>query len=266
VVDKNGKEYWLDATGNSCPLGEESSSIEGMTALVIDRTGKSFFKKVPNSSNRENKLVRNLQIQLKNDNRIEGKASLVFYGNYNLSIRSLLKDESSTKINSVIQKYVKANSPNLEINNIVCDDLARIVDTFKISFDFKKDHLGTLSNNLLIFKPHFFTLKSELSKYSLEKRTYDIELNEPFRIIDNVQLTFDPGKYLIESLGDNIFENNKVGRFYLKNKKADDNTIKFFREYVINNKIIHVSKYNSFKKIHEIIARGNEENVLLRIQ
>ncbi len=266
VIDKNGKEYWLDATGNSCPLGEVSSSIEGMTALVIDRTGKSFFKKVPNSNSSDNKLVRNIQIQLKNDNQIKGSATLVFYGNYNLSIRSLLKNESSTKINSVIEKYVKANSPNLEISNIECDDLTNIVDTFKISFDFYKDHLGALSKNLLIFKPHIFTLKSELSKYSKAKRVYEIELNEPFRVIDKVQLIFDPEKYSIESLGNNIFENNKVGRFYLKNKEVADNKISFFREYVINKKIIPVSKYEDFKKIHKAIARGNEETIMLKIQ
>ena len=266
VVDKNGKEYWLDATGNSCPLGEISSGIEGMTALVIDKTGKSFFKKIPNSSSKDNRLIRDVQIKLNNDSSISGKASITFYGNYNLSIRSLLKNESENKINSVIKKYVKANSPNLEIKNIKCDKLSDILDSLSFTFDFTSDHLGSLSNNLLIFNPHIFILKSELSKYSLEKRIYNIKLNEPFRIIDNVKLFFDPSRYTVESLGNNSFESNVVGRYYIKNKSTKNDEINVFREYVINKKIITPVNYNKLLSIHKAIAKGNEESLVLKIK
>ncbi len=264
VVDKNGKEYWLDGTGNSCPLGEVSSAIEGMTALVIKNNGKSFFKKVPNSSSSDNKLVRKISVNYKDDNSITGNATLTFYGNYNLSIRSLLKNESQSKIDNVIEKYVKTNAPNLELQNINFDDLTNIQDTFNISFDFNSDYLGTQTGTMLVFKPHIFELKSELGKYSSKERNYNIQLREPFKIIDNVEFTFNPLKYSIESIGNNVFKNNKVGRFYSKNKKTENGKIKCFREYVINNKIITPKHYKEFKQIHKTIARGNEEMIVLK--
>lgn len=266
VRDRNGKEYWLDATGNSCPLGETSSGIEGMTALVLKNTGKSFFKKVNESRSQENKIIRNTQIELVNNSKVIGNASLVFHGNYNLFIRSLLKDESQTKMNSIIEKYVKSSSPNLELENIKYDDLSKIRNEFQISFDFKIDQLGTTSNGFLMFKPHLFTLESKLSKYSKKEREYDIELSEPFKIIDNVNLSIVPENFAIESLGNNIFENNKVGRFYLKNEKINDEHIRFSREYTINKKLIPKSRYDNFKKIHKAIAKGNEETVLFKIR
>ncbi|MEJ2545341.1 MAG: DUF3857 domain-containing protein [Calditrichaceae bacterium] len=102
----DGKEYWLDATGNSCNLGETYPMIEGTKPLVLYNDGRSEFKKIPASKSHENLIFRNLKVNVDSSGNFTGNADILFKGNYNLIVRSGLRSLSKSEMEKAIQKYV----------------------------------------------------------------------------------------------------------------------------------------------------------------
>lgn len=110
VKTTDGKEFWLDATGSSCPIGEVYSSIEGVEALVIFEDGKSKFIKLPASKCEDNKLERLIKIQINENGDLSGIARILFTGNENISFRGRFKDASKKDMNDVVEHWLNANT------------------------------------------------------------------------------------------------------------------------------------------------------------
>lgn len=264
VKSDNGKEYWLDATGSSCPLGEVYGSIEGVKALVIYNDGKSEFKQIPSSKYRDNSLIRTVDITINDDGSISGKAELEFKGNRNLSFRSIFRNASTTDMHKAIESYVNANTANIHIQKLEYDDPSVIADTFNLKFEFTREKFGSAAGQLLIFKPGIFTLADELDRYRDEDRNYPLMFDSPYLISDVVNIYYDPEKFEIESKGNRYVKNEKFAVFTVTPSMSEEGTIHYKRDYVLSNTSIPANKYRSFRDIQKEIALANDDNIVLK--
>lgn len=264
VRDKSGKEYWLDATGSSCPLGEIYSGIEGVSALVIYFDGTSEFKKIPKSVSTENAMTRRVKLYIADDGAVKGEATLTFTGNENLDFRSSFKDASKGDMRKFIESYVNSNTPDLKIDSLNYDDPSKIENSFHINLWFKKERLGSLAGNLLIFKPAIFTLSSVLDRFRDEVRKFPIVFYDPYKTIDIVEINFDEKQFSIESVGRAITENPSFASFNARAFSDSPGKIIFKRDYIIKKEQILPADYQSWRNIHKAIAAANEENIVLK--
>jgi transglutaminase-like putative cysteine protease len=264
VKDHSGKEYWLDATGSNCPLGEVYPSLEGVSALVIYRGGKSAFKKIPASKNKQNQLSRYLTLQINDDCSVNGHVKLKFTGNENLSIRSSLKDASKKDMQEIIERYVNANTPDLDIDSLTYDDPSQIEETFHIEFDFYRKQIGSRSGMLLIFKPGIFIIDSELDRFRDEKRKFPIQYMAPHKVKDVVEISYNSKKFEVETVGKSIREEYNIGAFSARSLHNTEGKIIFKRDFSIDKAKITPSNYQNFRNIHKAIAAANDQNIVLR--
>lgn len=264
VKDNSGTEYWLDATGSSCPLNEIYSSIEGVDALVIKDDGTSFFKQMPASKCSDNLVSRNIAMTIGENGSVSGHATLFLKGNENLSFRSSLKDATEKDMRRVMESYVNSNTPGIKITNLQYDDPGTIADTIKIDFDFEHQNYGTMTSDLVILNPFLFTNEIELDRYRDEERVFPIIFNAPTQVDDIVEISFDNDMYRFESTDGNFVKRYQFGSVHCSTKNTDDNLLKFTRKKKFTKTKIRPELYQDFRDYLKDINKVNRINLVLK--
>lgn len=263
VKSKDGKVYWLDSTGSSCPLGEVYSSLEGALALVLRDDGSSFFTKIPLSKSKENCLSRNVNINIAEDGNAKGHVSLIFTGNENISIRSKLKDGSENDMKKSILRYANANTPGLEIDNLVYDNPHDISNKFRLEFDFEKSQLANDIGGMLIMKPDIFVIESYLHVYSSEEREFDIRYNSPWEVIDKIEIRFNHNVLAVKAIPKRTTCKYSFGKLVSFATSLEDGVIDYQRRFKITSTSISSSQYNDFRELLKRTAAVSGENIVL---
>ncbi len=264
VKTSSGKEYWLDATGSNCPLGEIYPSLEGQYALIILENGKSSIEKIPASRCTDNTIKRYVTLQLEPDGRLSGHAKLIYKGNPNLSLRSRFKNASANEMQKIMTRYLNANTQDIELSNLKFDDPSQITGEFNIEFDFKKENFGSNISSLFVFNPTIFQLNADLDRFINEERKYPIIFNAPITIADEVRLTFDPRKMEIQGLFNTISKQFSFISFLCSVRNSDEGKILFRREYSLKRPVLLPAEYQYLRELEKSIALANAQNIVLK--
>lgn len=260
----DGKTFWLDATGSSCPLDDVYAGIEGVDALVILEDGKSKFVRVPKSKYSDNKLVRNVELTLNRDGTVTGVAKLKFTGNENISFRSSFKDETAENIYSAIEGYINRNLSDVKIDSLIYEDPSIIKESYEMEVRFTRSRLGSKAGDLLIFKPSVFQVEDRLDKYKDIDRKHTIVYSAPYELKDVVIINYDSEKYGVESIGNNhSFKMDELSYTAIPFLE-EPGKIKYSRSFKLKRERIIRSKYSQFRTLHKTIAKANEENIVLK--
>jgi len=265
VKSEDGKIYWLDATGSSCPVDEIYSSIEGTKALILQEDGNSYFTDIPASKSRDNLLSREITINVNPDASIDGHAKLILKGNQNLSFRSSFKDATESDMKKMVESYINSNTPDVEISNITYDDPAEIKNDITIEFDYKTEGYGILSNDMILINPFIFSIDSNLDRYRDEKRKYPIVFDAPYEYYDEIKVIFPEDKLEFMSKDKNMREEfpfAKVSSF----SRQKGNEITFERRVTMDATYIRNLEYPTFRDYLKSINKANRNNLALKIK
>jgi len=266
VKDSSGNEYWLDATGSSCPLGDVYPQIEGVTALVLYPDGCGKFKQIPSSKSYQNRLIRHVIMQINDDGSLTGKVTLKFTGNENLIFRSRTKDASADEIKKIMERYVNSNLANISIDSLKYDDPMEIKKQLHITFNFRRDNTLAKNTRFLILKAGIFSLKSDLDKFLDVKRIYPIRFYSTRKITDFVEIHYNPHIFKIESLSENQIKKLNLGKLASQFSVPMPGKILYQREYSLNETSISPENYSVFRDFCKWLASSNEENIILQKQ
>ena len=260
----DGKYFWLDATGSSCPLGEIYPALEGQYALVIFNDGKSMLTRIPKSQYLNNITRRVVDLNIHPDGNVDGHAVLLFTGNHNLSIRSHLKDANAADMKKIMTRYLNANTQDIELSHLKFTDPSVIVDSFRVEFDFSKNTFGSSTGKLFIFDPSIFTLKSHLDQFIEEKREYPIVFDEPFLVADQTTIHYDPEKFSPEGMVPTISKQTKFAGFFYGMSEHNNGELFFKRKYAMIKTILPASDYEDLRSLEKLIAKANNQKVVLK--
>ena len=264
VKDHDGREYWLDATGSSCPVNEIYPSIEGSQALVIRDDGRSFLKQLPSSESQDNILLRTVTLNLGANGDIHGHATLRLEGNENIYFRSALRDATEKDMHRVIESYMNTNTPDIQISNLQFDDPGEIVDKINIKFDFKHQSYGSMTNNLAIINTNIFSLDNNLDLFHDETRRYPLIFQAPYEIIDKVNINFNKESYSFEST-DAFFEKDYTfGSLFFSTIQNGESNISFERKYKLSQTQIDPEYYGEYRDFLKNINKSNRLNLVLK--
>jgi len=266
VKTKDNKEYWLDATGNRCPLGEVPAGIEGQKALVIFDSGKSKFMTIPVSTFRENVVERLVDVRLEPSGYISGHAKLKFKGNYNFSVREELKDANTKDMEKAIAVYLNRNMPGAEIDSLLYDDLDVIDPDFHIDVWFHKDHHASQTGDMLIVKPYLFKVSDQLARFTDKKRIHALMLSQPHQIIDKVTYNFSANRMKLEGLPKPHTYRNRAFVFTARTMSSMPEQFIFSRNFRQNVNKLPARAYSDWLDLQRTITEANNENVVLKLK
>jgi transglutaminase-like putative cysteine protease len=263
VKAKDGSEYWLDATGSSCPVDEVYSANEGVYALILFPDGKSGFKKIPESKSKDNVLRRDIEYTIDKDGHINGTARFNYTGNKNISIRSTLKDGSASDMLKTFSRYLNSYAPDIKLDSLKYDDPSEIASEFNVSFHFTKENFGSKAGDILIFKPSIFSISADLDVFQDEERKYPLFFSSPHRVVDNVKIKTDNAMYKVKSVPENIKDKNNYVSFSTVASAYSDGTARYRREYQLKKRDIPAAAYQKYRSVEKAIAKAANENVVL---
>ncbi len=264
VKTDSGQIYWLDATGDICPLGEIYPSIEGQQALVLFNKGKVKFIQIPRSKCKDNVIQRVVHLTIDKNQNVAGHAKLFYTGNPNLSLRSRLREANENDFFKYIKSYVNAHAGDIEISNLNYDQPDLFETQMNINFDFSKENFGSSLNKLVVFNPALFKLGSDLNKLVDETRKYPIHLGSPISITDEVHIHFDPAQYQIEGLFKTISCYKSFGNFSCKVNQLEPGHLVYKRTYNLQKGILGKTLYKDLQELEKAIARAADQNIALK--
>lgn len=266
VETKDGKIYWLDSIGSSCPLDEIYSSIEGATPLVINEDGTSSIDLIPASTNRDNRFSRSTSLEVDENGNVKGHSVLTFTGEENVLFRSAFKDATEKDIKKFTEKYANSVVGDIDITNITYDSVSIINDNFNLEFDFEIENYAINTNNLLILNPFIFGNRSNLDRYRDEKRTLNLVFDYAKTISDEVEVTFPEDKLSFSNADNGYSEKYNFGKVVFTSGIPQNNTIRFTRRVDLTERIIYPKEYEQYRSYLKSINKYNNVNLTLTMK
>ena len=249
----------LDATNKDAEIGILKSSIMNWQGRIIKKDGSSGWVSLsPKAPAVKSAMV---NVNIKSDMTVSGKAQSRFTGNYAYRYRTKYKS-----LNEEAQrKEMEKNADHVELSNLHFENLETIGKPVSLDYEFEVlDAVEDVAGKLY-FSPMIFMATKE-NPFKPETREYPIDYGFPMkdRYIVNIEL---PEGYKVESLPENSVFNlgENIGSYRYLISQAG-NKIQLSVEFSINESFIAAEEYGNLKKFYELlISKENEKVVLSKV-
>ncbi len=258
AVDLPQGTLLLDATNKDAEIGVLKSNILNWQGRVIKKEGTSGWVSLSSIVPAVKSAMVNVEI--KPDMSVAGKAQSRFTGNYAFQYRTEFKGLNEDAQRKAIEK----NNNQAELSNLHFENLTTLGQPVSLEYDFEAlDAVEDVAGKLY-FSPMTFMATKE-TPFKSETREYPIDYGYPMknRYIINIAL---PDGFKVESLPENavfnLSENTGSYRYLISQV---GNKLQLSVEFAINKSLIAAEEYESLKKFYELlIAKENEKVVLSR--
>jgi hypothetical protein len=256
--DKNGKTYYLDATGRYIKFGIPTSFIQGKEALVS--YGKAFkIKKVPIVDAKVNSIIDTTRIKIKNGSVI-GKSTTaidgypkidLFHDLENENTKTKLKELYNVKLNKGNNKFLIGNFK--EINKYDYDK------DFIVDYDFEiKNYSKKLGNEIYIN----LNLNKDLSYFKTDKKRKNA-IEYDYKRYHKYTTTLEiPEGYKVDYVPENVSVSNEFLESNITYKK-EENKVIYTHEITLNFLTLSVEEQKQVNKLIKKIERNYKEIVVL---
>ncbi|SRX74655.1 transglutaminase domain-containing protein [Aequorivita antarctica] len=246
----------LDATNKDAEIGVLKSNILNWQGRVIKRDGTSGWVSLSSMVPAVKSTMVNVEI--KPDMSVTGKAQNRFTGNYAFQYRTEYKNLNE----DAQRKQIEKNTNQAELSNLHFENLTTLGQPVSLEYDFEALDAVEEVAGKLYFSP-MVIFGTQENPFKSETRQYPIDYGYPLknRYILNIAL---PEGYKVESLPENAVFNlgEKIGNYrYLISQVG--NKLQLSVEFAINQSFIAAEEYANLKKFYELlIAKENEKVVL----
>lgn len=250
-IDKDGKTYFLDATGRYLPIDYPSSFIQGKEALISKDSSDFSIKKVPIVPPEKNTVIDTTNIKLKGEN-ILGSSHLIVSGYNKTEVFFDLENETTDdKIKAYYNNLLQKGSNKFLIESISEKNKFSYDKDLEVNYDFTINNYSKsigaesyINLNLVRDISEFKT--EEDRKYAVEfdhtnlfNYTTYLELPEGYKveyIPENIELSND---YISASISYKILD-GKIQ--YNHTYKTDFITLNLKEQKVVNTLIKQIEK------------------------
>lgn len=256
-LDVEGKQYFLDATCEFCPMGTlPANDINGKGRVVNNETGDWADLDVPGRY----KMTKQYLLTLSPDGKFTGVVKGKYDGYAGISYRNHLKDEKTA------DDYFRKLQENLKGLNITGYGISQkgnvnesLMDSVKVEIT---DHSEILGDKIL-FQPLLYEA-IEKNIYILEDRKYPVNYNYP--VSETLVFSYKiPEGYKVESM-----PAPTILKFQDKAMVVSYNVQNVGDQLIVNyktviNKILYIpDEYKDLKEFYNHIVKINSENVILK--
>jgi hypothetical protein len=258
AAEIEGELIWLDPTYETCTFGHIPSGNQDREALVFFEDGARFVR-TPSLKAEENKITRNIQLDIQADGSVQGHSRMLTSGKYNLGYRQL-KYVRPVKRKEMLQGIVNGAYPGGELLKYSFSGLEDLNKNIGINLDYRGPNYLKKAGKLRLFQlPGVGGSAAVVGK---ETRTYPIFFGSTSWSQTKVQIKI-PSRYRVKYLPPEIKLDLPAVSYHAKYELADDNTILYQEDSLTKGQEIPVSAYQEYKQFREKIAKFGEESIVL---
>jgi len=261
IVNVGGKEEYFDPGERYCEYGKLDWIHTQMSGFRQTDNGTEAAT-APQAKYTDNVTVRNVNITMGPDGKLQGQIQITMNGVQALSWRqrALRTDEQSTK--TALENQVQGQVPDgvkVKMNHILDLNDSRLV---LMAFLDVSGSMGTVTGKRVFFPAAFFETKSR-PMFVSEKRENPVDLRYPSVVQDVVTITLAPG-LSVESLPKGVTNVVPIGAEYKSVYGDSANTYKQVRLMVFGNTLFTPKEYPQLREFYQNAATQDQQQVVLQ--
>lgn len=251
-----GKEYFLDATENYIPFGENAYRIQGKEAMIANKDNFEI-KTVPLTTGEEHKIQTKADFNLV-DKNLTGKIKITLTGNERTDFHQAYHDLPVTSQQEFLQDMIEFGNSNITSKVVKTSDLNNIEIPVVIEGE------SNLSNNVNMIEGDYYVnidfFPKTLQRYLPdEKRTRGYDLDWVTSFEDELSLTIPSNKKFTD-VPDKLELSNDSYSF-TGEYTITGNKIVLKKKLIIRKSRIDKKDFDSWKKFLESIKAFSENYI-----
>ena len=256
---KDGKYYFLDATGQYQPFGLPTSMIQGKQALIAFDKDKYEIKEVPVMKKEDNVMKEEFSYSLQ-DGGIKGTGhvSLTGYAKVNNSFRMI--NSSKQQTDDYLIRLLNKGSNKFFVDDYNIDGLGDLDAPITLDYDFRVEDYYREINGSIYFN---MNLDKAFSNVRIEEdRKYPKELD--YKYIDRSISTLNvPEGYEVKFLPkDSEVDSNVFG--YTMKYREEEGKVILDRSYYLDYLLMQPEDFANWNEAIDKFTKDNKQIVILK--
>ena len=248
---------WLECTSQKLPFGFIGDFTDDRDVLVITPEGGKIQHTKKYTTN-ENIQKTSSKVKVLEDGSIEVTLKVVSEG---------IQYDNKYWLETENQRNLDRHYKNRwdYINNMTIDDL-KIVNNkddvfFEENLSYKATNYGNLVGDRMLLVVNAINRNTFIpDRY--RDRKLPLKLNRGFKDIDEMELQLPQG-YIIEALPKNEVLESQFGSYKFEIEKLDDNTLRYTREFIVNEGEYPKEDYKAFRDFHKKVNKLDNSKIAL---
>ena len=254
---QNNKSVWLECTSQSLPFNFLGDFTDNRNVLAISPEGGKIIR-TPKYDPLENSQVVKANLKILDDRSVVVNAKVISEGlrynkRYYLEKETLLEKE----------KFIKSQWGHMGDMDIDRMDFHN--DKESVSFtqeiDFRAGNFSSVSGSLLLIPVNTLNKTIHLPQ-RYRNRKMPLEIERGFS--DNAEYDIHlPKGYKLESTPDNLFIENKFGKYSADIEKVSESRLKYTRQFVVYEGVYPKEEYADYRSFIKEVSKNDNAKIIL---
>lgn len=264
AVLPNNKIFWLDASDPYAAAGDLPYSVEGVTALTLNRDGTCNFDELPQSMAKDNSTEYTVNLAIDKNHSGIYSVSIKYKGEFNSEMRRIFKDKTNKEVEEYCKKQVADHFLDVEFSNCKFSSSTDSVPSSTLNFEMKVPGILKDQQGLLMLDYDPFQLFKNITWLVKEKRNYPVQLDFPYQIKKYCEISFPEG--MMKNLTQPKETEINTQQFVYKKRFLNTGTDKLVvtEEAKFIKKIIPTSFYPEIRNDLGIINKKSAEQLIIK--
>jgi len=248
---------WLECTSQINPFGFQGDFTDDRSVLVVKPDGGEIVKTKLFSENETVKTIKG-SYEITSDGNFKGKIKMVSKG---LEYDSEFGKERMSRENQIKQyKEEFDNINNLTIKKISLNDDSKTIE-FTEDIELEAEGYAQNAGGKLMFALNAFNQNSYVPK-KYRNREFPFEMQRGYTNEDETEITIPEG-FVVEAKPDGIEQKTEFGYYKIEFSTVGANKILCKRKLIIQKGLYDKTKYESYRKFRETIAKNDNSKIII---
>jgi hypothetical protein len=248
---------WLECTSQVQPFGFQGDFTDDRNVLLIKPEGGEIVKTKTFTEADNNRFLKG-SYSLSPEGHLKGQLTIISHGlQYdNYSKRYRMSKEDQIKV----YKEEFANINNLSIKKITLKDNPESIE-FKEDLALEAEGYAQNTGGKLMFAPNAFDQNGYVPKKH-KTREFPFQVQRGYTDESEIEVVIPDG-YVIEAKPDGVQLDTEFGSYKIEFKVVSPNTIVCYRKLVIKKGMYDKTKYESYRKFRETLAKNDNSKIII---
>lgn len=248
---------WLECTSQIQPFGFQGDFTDDRNVLVIKPTGGEIIKtKIFTAQENIRKLTGNYSID--RNGSLRGKVNIVSKGLHYDNEFQIVRQDYQSQLMHFKEQFDNIN--NIKISNLSFNNNKDAV-IFTEDLMIEAENYAQNTGGKLMFALNAFSQLGYVPK-KYKDRTQPFQLERGYSFEDEITISI-PTEYKIEAKPTGLELATEFGNYKIEFIEKNANTILCKRNLVLKHGLFEKSKFESYRKFRETIAKNDNSKIII---
>ncbi len=263
VKNDKGEYMFLDGTAEDVPFGRLPGSDQGAEAMIVTKDGP-VFKEIPLDSYEANGKIRNMNVSISNEGKIDAKVHVDLKGYFGSYYRAILKSLGKIKRKEIVERSLGALCPGAKLKDFKFSDLSDLSVPVTQDYTFYSDMYLKKTDDGYSFYPSILERLTSGEEVAKPERRYPIVKYLPYETIDIIRYRLSDGLEW-EEIPQDVYIDTPFGTYSLT-FELKDGILTFKRVYISKRIWIGTEEYKKYKDFIETVIEEDKKELKIRIK